>query len=458
MDRAAAQTPANGGGRAKPIRDETAQLLKLSGPVVVARLGIMTMGLVDAIVVGNYSAVELGYHAQAWAPTSVVVTMTVGLLTGIQVMTARIVGQGRHELAGAVLRRGLSYALLIGALSAALLAVAGPGLLHVLGLPKDLADGAAMPLLIFTLSLPFYAVSASASFWMEGLSRPGPAVWAMWIANLVNLLLNLLLVPGTFGLPALGAVGSAWATFGARAMLAVAMLIFIARMPQARELGVFRKPERDRPAEAEQRRIGFGAGISNFFEVAAFASMTIIAGWVGAQATAAWAIVLNVAAIVFMVPLGLATGAAVRVGGAFGRRDPTAVNRAGLVAFGVTTVFGIVVALAVWPAAELIARAYTREPAAVAMAAAALVLACWMFAPDAVQVVTAQALRAKGDVWVPTITHLVSYIGVMMPLAWWLAIPRGMGVMGITLSVVVASFLSCAFLLARWFLLAARER
>jgi len=457
MDRPAAQASAVLGGRAHPVRAELAQLLKLSGPVVLARLGIMVMGLTDAIVVGNYSATQLGYHAQAWAPTSVILTMTVGLLTGIQVMTARVVGQGRPEAAGAVLRRGLSYALMIGIASAIVLMLGGPFFLHAIGLPRELADGATAPLLVFCLSLPCYAVSASASFWMEGLSRPGPAVWAMWAANLMNLALNLLLVPGTLGLPALGAVGAAWSTFGARLTLAAFMLIYIARMREARALGVFTKPERDRAAEAEQRRIGYGAGISNFFEVSAFASMTIIAGWVGGLATAAWAIVLNVAAIIFMVPLGLATGSAVRVGGAYGAREPAAVNRAGWVAFWVAAVFGVIVGLGVWPAADLISHAYTHDGAVVSMAAAALVVACWMFAPDAAQVVTAQSLRARGDVWMPTVTHLASYIGVMMPLAWWLAIPRGLGVIGISLAVVIASFVSCLLLLGRWWMLARRD-
>src|SRR5438045_9642384 len=114
MDRPAAQASAVAGGRLSPVRTELAQLLKLSGPVVVARLGIMAMGLSDAIVVGRYSATQLGFHALAWAPSSVVITMAIGLLTGIQVMTARVIGQGRRDLAGAVLRRGLVYGLWIG--------------------------------------------------------------------------------------------------------------------------------------------------------------------------------------------------------------------------------------------------------------------------------------------------------------------------------------------------------
>ena len=119
MDRPAAQTPSRVGGRDHPVRRDLAQLLKLSGPVVVARLGIMAMGLSDAVVVGRYSATQLGYHALAWAPTAVVVTMSIGLLTGIQVMTARAIGEGRRHETGAVLRRGLAYSLWIGVVSAA---------------------------------------------------------------------------------------------------------------------------------------------------------------------------------------------------------------------------------------------------------------------------------------------------------------------------------------------------
>lgn len=449
MDRPAAQEPSL-------VRTDLNTLLKLSGPVVLSRLGIMAMGLVDAIVVGNYSAKHLGYHALAWAPTSVILTMAVGLMAGVQVMTARRIGEGRRDLTGAVLRRGLVYSFWIGLVSTLFLLAAGPLFLRSIGLEQDLTEGASRALLVFALSLPGYTLSVAASFWLEGLSRPGPAAWAMWAANIVNLLLNLLLVPGTFGLPAMGAVGGAWATCGARTFLALAMLLYILRMPEARALGVFTRPEPDRAAAIDQRRIGYGAGVSNFFEVAAFASMNVIAGWIGGLAVAAWAIVLNVAAIVFMVPLGLATGAAVLVGKAYGARDGAGVTRAGLICFAVTAVFGVLVSLVIWPAADLIASGYTRDAATIAMAAPALVLSCLFFIPDALQVVTAQSLRARGDVWVPTITHLASYIGVMMPLAWWLAIPMGMGLIGITWAVVAASFLAWGLLLGRFWLLSRR--
>ena len=142
MDASTARTPIQPGGRRALIRSDLIRLLTLSGPVVISRLGIMTMGLSDAIVVGNFSARQLGYHALAWAPTSVILTMAIGLLTGVQVMTARAIGEGRRERTGAVLRRGLSYSLWIGLASVAALLLGGPLFLHHIGLEPDLADGA----------------------------------------------------------------------------------------------------------------------------------------------------------------------------------------------------------------------------------------------------------------------------------------------------------------------------
>src|SRR6185312_9702676 len=125
MDPHQAQASSIAGGRPRPVRRELAELLKLSWPVVISRLGIMAMGLSDAIVVGRYSATQLGYHALGWAPTSVIITMAIGLFSGVQVMTARAIGEGRLNETGAVLRRGLSYSLWIGLLSMGALVLAG---------------------------------------------------------------------------------------------------------------------------------------------------------------------------------------------------------------------------------------------------------------------------------------------------------------------------------------------
>jgi MATE family multidrug resistance protein len=453
MDAPAASTVSRPGAPAELILQDLSALLRLAGPVVLSRLGIMTMGLTDTIVVGRYSAVQLGYHALGWAPTAVVLTVAVSLLSGLPVMTSRAIGEGRRHLAGAVLRRGLTYGGQIGLISTLILAAGGPWFLRHAGLEAGLADGAGRVLIVFALSLTPLCLGTAASMWLEALGKPGVATVAMWLANLVNLAIDLVLVPGHFGLPALGAIGGACATLGSRTALMLALLAYIATMKEARGLGVFDRPARDRVAEAEQRKIGYGAGASGFFEVASFAGMNIVAGWIGALAIAGYTVVVNVASLVFMVPLGLATATSVLVGRAYGARDPRAVNRAGAVGFAVTATFGVAVSLLIWPLAGPIAAAYTTDLRVLVMGKAALVLCCLAFLPDALQVVVSQSLRARGDVWVPSGTHFVSYILVMAPLAWALAIPYGLGVNGIVLSMVVASLLSAGLLLGRFWML-----
>ena len=430
------------------------ELLKLAAPVVASRLGIMAMGLTDAIVVGRYSATQLGYHALGWTPTGLVLTGAVGLLSGIQVMTSRAIGEGRPERTGAVLRRGLVYASWIGLVSAAVLYLLGPMLLVALQLEPELAAGGGRVVRVFALSLPMFVVATAGIGFLEGLGKPSPGMTAMWAANVANLGFNLVLVPGGFGIPAMGAVGAAWSTFGARLVLLAWLAVYILRMPNARALGVFDQPKRDRPAEAEQRRIGYGAGASFTVEAGAFAGMNIVAGWLGPLPLAAWTVVLNVAAVIFMVPLGLATATSVMVGRAYGARDRDEVIASGVLGLCVCTAAAAVISLAVWLTAPLIVQAYATDPRLIALAAPALVLCCLFFVTDALQVVTANALRARGDVLVPTSTHIFSYTLVMLPLGWALAHPAGLGLHGIVWAAIIATLVAACLLLGRFWMLA----
>lgn len=433
-----------------------AELVQLAWPVVLARLGIMVMGLTDAIIVGRYSAVELGYQALGWSPTSVVLTTAVGLLTGVQVMTARHIGEGRPDAVGGVLRRGLVYGAWIGVVSALGLILLGPSLMGAFGLDAALANGATRAMQVFALSLPFYLVAVACTFFLEGLGRPKAGMVAMWGANLVNLGLNLWLVPGQSGFPVEGAVASAWATFGARGFLAVFLVVYLLRLPEARGWGLFAKPVDSPAAAAEQRKVGYGAGASYFIEVTAFAAMAVVAGRLGALEVAAWSVVLNVAAVIFMGPLGLAAATGVLVSRAYGAGDREGVVRSGVLGFAVTAALTLAVCLVVWPGAGVIVSAYGADPAMLAIAKSALVLSCLFFVADGLQVVAAQALRSRADVWWPTAFHLTSYGAVMLPLGWIFAHPLGLGVNGIIWAVIVASLLSAALLAGRFMRLASR--
>ena len=282
-----------------PWRRDLGALLRLTGPVAAARLGVMAMGLTDALVVGRYSAEQLGYQALGWTLPAVVMVGAMGFLSGVQVMTSRYLGEGRPELTGGVLKRGLRYALGMGVVMGALLALVGPAILASFNLAPGLAEGSAPALRVFALSLPTILIAYSGSLYLEAIGKPSVSMGVMWAANLVNLAVDLLLVPGTWGLPALGAVGAAWGTFTARGFMAAVFLVYIFRMKQTRALGLHAREPDDRAAAQEQRRVGYGAGASYLVESMAFSGMNVVAGWIGALTVAGWAVVLNLSAIVF---------------------------------------------------------------------------------------------------------------------------------------------------------------
>ena len=438
---------------ASPWRRDLLALLRLTGPVAAARLGVMAMGLTDAIVVGRYSAEQLGYQALGWTLPAVATVGAMGFLSGVQVMTARYLGQGRPDQAGGVFRRGLTYALALGLGIGALLFALGPATLHAFHLAPGLADGASAPLRVFAASLPAILVAICAGLFLEAVGKAGISMALMWTANLVNLGIDLLLVPGAFGLPAMGAVGSAWATFGARAVLAATLLIYSLRMKDARSLGLFDRTSEGPAAAAEQRRLGYGAGVSQLVEAAAFSGMNLVVGAIGALTVAGWALVLNFTAIVFMTPLGLSVACAVLVARAYGARDDAGVRRAAILGFGVAAAYGLVAAGVTILLRGVIAAAYTSDASLLATAGAAIGLSALFLCPDAIQVVAAQALRARGDVLAPTLTHILSYALVMLPLGWLFAVRLHQGLNGAMAAVVLASLMSAGLLLARFWML-----
>ena len=429
-------------------------LLSLAGPVILSRLGIMAMGLVDTLVVGRHSATELGFLALAWAPTMVVLTTGIGLLSGVQVLTSQALGAGRAGETGAILRRGLVYAFWLGLAAIAVVAGAlGLGIRHI-GLDPALVAGAVPVLQVLALSLLPILIVDSGIFWLEAHSRPVPGMVAMWGANLVNLGINLWLVPGTSGFPVEGAVASAWATLISRTALLAFVAAYIAGWRPARGFGVFTRPPRDAQAGAAVRRIGYAASVSYFVETAAFGGMTIVAGWIGVTAVAAWAIVINVAAVIFMAPLGIAGATAVLVGRAYGAGDMVGVRKAGVLGFATAIALTLAVCIGIGFGADAVAAGYTFDPDVRRVAAGALLLSCLFYVTDGLQVVGAQSLRARGDIWLPAAAHFVSYIGVLIPAGYIAAIPLGLGVDGVVWGTIVASLVSAGLLLGRFFWLA----
>jgi MATE family multidrug resistance protein len=181
--------------------------------------------------------------------------------------------------------------------------------------------------------------------------------------------------------------------------------------------------------------------------------MTIIAGRISESAVASYQILLNLLAVVFMVALGLAAATAVLTSEAIGRNAPRDAERASWTGLGLNTLCMLAVAVAVFVFARPIARAYTADAELVLLIAAFMPLVAAILAPDGGQVVAAAALRARGDNWFPTASHIVAYALVMPPLGFVLAELNGMGVAGLMHAILWASVLSMGVLCVRlWWL------
>ena len=429
-----------------------AALYRLSWPIVISRVGTTLMALLDTIVVGQYSTGQLGFLMLAnslfWVPA----VSSMGLLMGIQVKTAQFLGAGDLHRIGAVFQRGMGYAVLLSLAFVILLSAGGGAMLRLMEAP-DMAEGARLPLILFTLSMPGFLAGIACSQFLEALGRTRDVLIATLLANAVNVVLLLVLVPGhftVFGITFSGAMGAATATLIARTLQAAGLLVYVLTLKEAKPFGLLDKQPDDHDGAVEQRHVGYATGAAYFIEVAAFAGMTLFAGRAGPVAVASWAIILNFASVVFMVPLGLSAGCSVLVGKAFGAGDRPGLARMGRVSFVSAAGFMALVVVGVLAASSLITRFYTHDDTLIPTVQAGLLLSCLFFVPDGLQVVAAQALRARKDVLAPTIIHYLSYGAIMLPLGFIFCLPLHGGVAGLIWAVVIASALSGTFQTARF--------
>lgn len=440
------------------LKHHVSDLLRLAAPVIVARAGLITMAIADTVMVGRFSVEELAYLTIGLAAiTTLIVTMT-GLVLGTLVVTAAAYGAGQPLQCGATWRRSVPFALMIGG-TGALICAFGQPLLLAFGQSPELAAAGGRVTQVIGLGLPAAIIFITSSFFLEGIKRPLPGMAMMIVANILNILLNWILIYGHLGFPPLGALGSAWATTGVRVFLALGLVTYITRvLPERGIYGIGRPAEGGWRSWQRQRRIGYAAGASLGVEAGAFSILSIFAGWLGPLALGAYSIVLNLIAFAFMVAIGFGSATAVRVGIAHGRGDSIGAARAGWSGLVINTIamgaFAVIMAL--FPAA--LVAVYSRDPALAALTVPAAGLAAWVLMADGGQAVMANALRGRGETWITTACHVFSYLVVMVPLSWFLALPSGHGVQGLLEGVLVASIISLVLLASRFHWLTIRDK
>jgi MATE family multidrug resistance protein len=202
-------------------------------------------------------------------------------------------------------------------------------------------------------------------------------------------------------------------------------------------------------------RLGLPIGAMIVAEVGVFAAATLAMGLFSATAIEAHTIALQIASLAFMVPLGLGQAATVRVGRAYGARDPAAISRAGWSAFGLTTLFAVLSAAAMIGAPRLLIAPFLDVDApanakAVALAIALLRIAALFQIVDASQVALANMLRGLHDSRVPLIIALLGYWGVGAPIGVALGFATPLGPVGIWIGLATGLAAVAVLLLLRW--------
>jgi multidrug resistance protein, MATE family len=444
---------ATASGADLPLRAHVLRTVRLAGPVMLARAGLLVMISVDTIMCGRVGARELAYYGIALAPHLAFLLVGIGLLMGTVVITAQTDGAGRAAECGRIWRLALVNAATIGCLFG-LLMLPGAAILLALGQNPEIATDGGAVLVMFALGMPPILMFSATTFFLEGIGRSTPGMVVMAIANLVNFGLNYALM---FEPWQLGAAGAALATSVTRWFMFLALAGYVLTMRGRDRYGVRAPIAGHWHLERKLARLGWPIALSFALENGAFFAAATFAGWLGAVPLAAYQIVLNVMALIYMLAIGIATATAVRVGYAVGRRDRAGLAKAGWVGLGL----GIAVMLGLTPvlsgASGAIARIYTEDAAVAAIAAPGLVLAAWLLLVDASQGILTGALRGAADIWACIGVQFVCFWLICIPVCYLLAHPLGLGIGGLLWGLFVG-LLAAALLLAwRFKVLGARE-
>jgi MATE family multidrug resistance protein len=335
--------------------------------------------------------------------------------------------------------------------------------LVALGQTPELAAAAAPYAQIMAAGLPFALGFYVMRNFATALGRPNAPLAVMLCAVPLNVVLDYGLIFGELGLPELGLYGAAIATSALNAFAFIAMLAIATFSRDFKPYRIWRRFHRaDWARLAEIFRLGSSIGLTMVFEVALFAGSTLVIGHFGVAAVAAHNIAMNIPSITFMVPLGIAMAATVRVGYAVGARDRVGVRRAGLSALVIGSAFMLVCSVILAGLPRQIVGLYLdladpANDAAVAHAVSFLYAVAAFQVLDGIQVIAAFALRGLKDVRAPMILAGISYWVIGFPLMLFLAFGLGWNGIGVWIALAGSLVAAAALLSARFLYMSARR-
>lgn len=426
-------------------------MLALAIPVVTAEIGWIMMGIVDTIMVGPLGPAAIGAVGVGSTLFMTPAVFGIGLLMGLDTFVSQAFGAGRIQECHRWLFNGLALAVIY---SVPLMLIVAGGLLL---LPSFGFHGDVLALItpyigtVIWSALPLMVYAAFRRY-LQAMNIVRPVMIALITANIVNVAGNYVLIFGHYGFPEMGVVGSAWATVVARVYMAAFLFLVIVTRERKMSSGLHdvpMRPERERLSRLF--RLGVPAALQISVEVGVFAAASALAGALTPAAVAAHQIALNLASFMFMIPFGMSSAGAVRVGQAVGRGDVHGVRVAGQAALVIGGGFmagaGLLFVLMPRP----LLRLFTDDPGVMAIGMSLLAIAALFQLFDGVQAVSTGLLRGLGDTRTAMVCHLVGHWAVGLPLGYALCFWWNWGVPGLWTGLSTGLILIGIVLVGLWF-------
>jgi MATE family multidrug resistance protein len=434
------------------VREELLQMMRLAGPLVLAELGWMAMGVVDTMFVGRVGADAIGAVGLGAIVFYGVAICAGGLLLGLDTLVAQSFGARDQEDCHRSLVSGVWLAaLMIPVVMGAVWML--ERILPSLGVDREVLRAIRPYLHALIWSAPPLLIYFALRRYLQALHIARPVMITLLTANLVNLAGNWVLVLGHLGAPRLGAEGSGWATCFSRIYMAAALAyVLLKNDPEILHISW-------RPAAARMwalLKLGAPAAGQMAVEIGVFATVTVLVSRLNATALAGHQIAMTTVSTTFMMPLGISSAAAVRVGFALGKGDRHAAARAGWTALGLGAVVMSAAAIMLLAVPEWIARLFTPEATVIATAATILRVAAFFQLFDGLQIVVTGSLRGAGDTRTPMVCHLIGYWVIGLPLGAMLCFRRGLGAPGLWMG-LSAGLIAIGLVLAAFWWHTARE-
>jgi len=427
-------------------------MLRLAAPLALTELGWLAMAFVDTVMVGRLpdSATAIGAVSLGSTLFYTIGVFGSGTMLGMDTLVAQAYGARRLPECHRAMWNSLYLACMISPLLMA-------GILAVIPLFPHfgLAPGLVAQTVPFLKALVWSTLPLALYFalrrYLQAMHIVKPVVFALISANLVNLAGNWALVYGHWGFRARGVPGSGWSTCISRIYMVAVLALAAIYYDHQRKSGLWNASRRLEWWRIRQLlRLGMPAALQLLLEIGAFATATFLIGKLGAVPLAGHQIALNVASFTYMVPLGIGSAAAIRVGHAVGAGDAHGAARAGWMALLFAASFMSCSGLALFLFARPIARIYSPELDVVSAGATLLVVAAIFQLFDGLQVVATGALRGAGNTRIPMLVNLVGYWVLGLPLGTLLCFRLNMGAAGMWVGLCLALVLIGSILAGVW--------